>query len=170
MDDFTTQTDSRSAAPTSPLPPTAGHGYTGVRGWLLVLCLMFTVIGPALSAWLMVNEYAMFAPRLMGSPGLQGAVFASLVITACAVAFGIYAGLRLWLIRPKAVTTAKQALLAGLAADIATTTIDIVAGPTPIADGQLLYQIEIGLVPSLVFFTLCFSYLNRSSRVDATYR
>jgi len=155
---------------TRPLPLAAEHRHTGVRGWLLVLCLMLTVIGPALSAWLAFNEYAMFAPNLAGSPGLQGAAFVSMVITACAVAFGIYAGVCLWRIRPKAVTTAKQALLAGLAADIVTTTIDIVAGPNPIAEGQLLYQIEIGLVPSLVFFTLCFSYLNRSSRVHATYR
>ena len=117
MDDFVASADSRSVAPTRPRSPAGKHGQTGVRGWLLVLCLMFTVIGPALSAWLMVNEYAMFAPRFVGSPGLQGAVFVSLVITACAVAFGIYAGLRLWRIRPKAVTTAKQALLAGLAAD-----------------------------------------------------
>jgi Protein of unknown function (DUF2569) len=169
MDDFTPRIGSHGAAPmqTGSLP--GKNTYRDVRGWLLVLCLMLTVIGPLISVWLMAEAYAAIEPPFASSPGLQAAGFASLAITACAVAFGAYAGLRLWLIRPNAVATTKQALLAGLAADIVTTSIELWAQPARRADDGLFQPIIIGLVPSLVFFTLCFAYLNRSNRVHATY-
>lgn len=139
-----------------------------VRGWLLVLCLMLTIIGPLVSVGLMAHTYEAFAPNLVGSAGLQAAVFGSLSLSTCSVAFGVYAGLRLWLVKPNAVVTAKYALLAGLAADIVTSVIAVAAGPMH-AVGPLLRQVEIDMIPGLLFFTLCFAYLNRSSRVRATY-
>ena len=161
-----------SSSQSAPLPqpsPRPDERYKGVRGWLLVLCLMLTVGGPVISAWLMANGYARFAPFFTESGGLQAVIFISLLMTACSVAFGIYAGLRLWLIRPQAVSTAKHALLFGLAADIVTTAIEVAAGQVPNAGDRLLYQVEVNLIPSLIFFTLCFAYLNRSKRVYATY-
>jgi len=144
------------------------NGHAGVRGWLLVLCLMLTIVGPLISVWLMTHTYQAFAPYLVGSIGLRVAVFVSLTLSACSVAFGVYAGLRLWLIKPDAVATARYALLAGLAADIVTAVIAVAAAPMH-ADGSLLRQVEIELVPGLLFFTLCLAYLNKSSRVQATY-
>jgi Protein of unknown function (DUF2569) len=169
MDDFTPRIGSPVPAPMQTGSPPGRNTFQGIRGWLLVLCLMLTVIGPLTAVWLMAEEYAANEPLFASSPGLQAAVFASLAITACAVAFGAYAGLRLWLIRPDAVATAKQALLAGLAADIVATLIELLAQPTLRADDGLFQPFTIGLVPSLVFFTLCFAYLNRSNRVHATY-
>jgi hypothetical protein len=130
---------------------------------------MLTVGGPVISAWLMAHGYARFAPFFTETGGLQSVILISLLITACSVAFGVYAGLRLWLIRPKAVNTAKHALLFGLAADIVTTAIEVAAGQAPSAGGRLLYHVEVNLIPGLIFFTLCFAYLNRSKRVYATY-
>ena len=168
MNDLTSSS-SRSAAhlQSSPQPD---ERYKGVRGWLLVLCLMLIVGGPVISGWLMTNEYARFAPIFTETGDLQAVILISLLSTACSVAFGIYAGLRLWLIRPKAVSTAKYALLVGLAADIITTAIEVAAGQTPNAGDRLLFQVEVNLIPSLIFFTLCFAYLNRSKRVNATYK
>ena len=143
--------------------------YHGVRGWLLVLCLMLVVIGPVVSAWLMADQYARFAPFFAGSPGLQAAILVSQLIAAATLVFGIYAGLRLWRVRPNAVGTAKRALLFGLVADIVTTAVDVVVGQAPDASDRLLYQVEVNLIPSLIFFTLCFAYLNKSKRVQATY-
>lgn len=137
----------------------------GVRGWLLALCLMLTVAGPAISVWLMASAYGDVAPSR--PLGVQASVLASLLLSACAVAFGAYAGVRLWRIRPNAVATTKHALLFGLAVDVITTTLEVAAAAGP--DDRSLFQVEIGLVPSLVFFTLCFAYLDRSRRVHATY-
>jgi hypothetical protein len=139
----------------------------GVRGWLLALCLMLTVVGPVISAWLMVNEYNSATPLAASSTAVQASVLASLFLSACAVAFGAYAGMRLWLIRRNAPTTAKSALLFGLAVDVVTTTIQVATAQDP--SDRLLFQVEVSLVPSLIFFTLCFAYLNRSKRVYATY-
>lgn len=144
-----------------------GAKYQGVRGWLLVLCLMLTIVGPAISAWLMLDEYANSAAHFHESLGTRILVLGSLVLTACAVAFGAYAGMRLWLIRPNAVGTAKHALLFGLATDVVTTTIEAATAQVP--GDQLLFQVEVSLIPSLIFFTLCFAYLNKSKRVCATY-
>jgi hypothetical protein len=165
MNDFTTSTRSAMALThPRPLPATKG-----VRGWLLALCLMLTVVGPIISLGLMVNVYTEFAPYLAGSPGLLVAICASLLIAACSIVFGVYAGLGLWLIRPKAVNTAKNALLFGFAADIITATIEIASAQGASQSGSLLRQIEVSLVPSLIFFVLCYAYLNRSERVHATY-
>ncbi len=130
---------------------------------------MLTVSGPVISALLMVKGHAEFKPFFTENGGLQAVMLISLLIAACSVAVGIYAGLRLWLIRPKAVSTAKHALLFGLAADIVTTALDVAVGQAPIGIDRLLYQVEFNLIPSLIFFTLCFAYLNRSKRVNATY-
>jgi len=165
MNDFTTSTRPAMALQ-QPRPLPAAKG---VRGWLLALCLMLTVLGPIISLWLMVAVYTAFAPYLAGSPGLLVAICASLLIAACSVVFGVYAGLGLWLIRPRAVNTAKNALLFGFAADIITATIEIASAPGASQSGSLLRQIEVSLVPSLIFFVLCFAYLNRSERVHATY-
>jgi len=159
-------TPHRPSLSLQPGPPASG-ALVGVRGWLLVLCLMLTVVGPALSVWLMAHEYASAAPLGAQPVAVQAAVLASLLLSAGAVAFGAYAGGRLWLIRPNALATAKQALLFGLAVDVVTTTIEAATAQVP--GDRLLFQVEVSLVPSLVFFTLCFAYLNRSQRVHATY-
>jgi hypothetical protein len=170
MDDVHDPLGQRAAVTTRPSAPPGGSGAaSGVHGWLLVLCLMLTLIGPLISVWLMAHDYAVLAPHFPGAGGLQAAVFVSFAITTSSVAFGAYAGLGLWRLRPNAVSTAKFALLVGLAAEVITTVIAVVVEPTHPMEGRLLRQVTVELIPSLVFFTLCFAYLNRSSRVEATY-
>lgn len=139
----------------------------GVRGWLLALCLMFTLVGPVISAWLIAEDFTRASPLGSKPFVVQFSVLASLLLSTCAVAFGAYAGMRLWRIRPNAVLTAKRALLFGLAVEVVTTTFGAMAAD--VSGDQLLWQLQVSLVPSLIFFTLCFAYLNRSKRVYATY-
>ena len=147
--------------------PRSDFEFRGVRGWLLALCLMLTVIGPAIAVWLMVIEYTSAEPLFRESPGRQAAALGSLLLSGCSVVFGAYAGLRLWLVLPNAVRTAKYALLFGLAVDIVTTAFEAAAAQVP--SDRLLFQVEISLLPTLIFFTVCFTYLNQSKRVYATY-
>ncbi|QPF75024.1 DUF2569 family protein [Roseateles sp. DAIF2] len=141
----------------------------GVRGWLLLLCLMFVLIGPLLSLGLMWHSYQELAPiaASAASAGSRIALWLALALMAGAIAYGIHAGLALWRLRPGAVRTAKRALLLGLAADIVLTLLEVLAAG-PVA-GRLLPRLEIALLPSLLFFTLAYAYLNRSRRVQATY-
>lgn len=140
-----------------------------VRGWLLLICLMLTLIGPAISIGLMVSDYRDAAPYFAESRGLQAATFFCIAIAAGAVAFGIYAGLRLWRVKPRAVEIAKASLLVGLAADIVATTIQAAMSPASADETQLVYEVLLRLVPSLIFFSACFAYLNKSARVEALY-
>jgi hypothetical protein len=142
----------------------------GVRGWLLVLCLMMVVIGPGISVSLLADSFARFSPYFAQSTGLRAAIIASMFVTTCSVAFGIYGGLSLWLIRVRAVRIAKLALLIGLASDIVATAIETIAWHALTRpDGLLLLEMELNLIPSLAFFTACFAYLVGSDRVHATY-
>ncbi len=136
-----------------------------VRGWLLALCLMLTVVGPVISVWLMAEEYTTFA----NASGSQLAILFSQALTTFSVAFGVYAGLRLWTIKPKAVNIAKSSLLFGLATDVITTGISVAVAPTSWPDAHFLGQTLFHALPGLIFFTVCFAYLNRSERVFATF-
>ncbi len=143
----------------------------GVRGWLLALCAVMTVVGPVISAWLMAGEYAAAAPDFAGSRRVLVVFFSTLVLTSAAVAYGMHAGLLLWRVRPGAVAAAKNALLFGLAVDVVSAAMRTAMAPVAVAEsgwalrGDLLST----LLPGLVFFTVCFAYLNRSARVQATY-
>src|SRR5262249_24856035 len=118
----------------------------------------------------MTDSFARFSPYFAQSTGLGVAIFASIILTACSIAFGVYAGLSLWLIRARAVQIAKLALLFGLAADIVTTTIETIAWQTLThTEGMWLRAVELNLIPSLVFFTAWFAYLVGSERVHLTY-
>ena len=139
----------------------------GVRGWLLALCVMLTVIGPMISVWLIANDYANASPLASKSVAVQALLIASFLLSASAAAFGAYAGVRLWLVLPNAVITAKYALLLGLGVDIVTTMIQTSTAQEP--GDRLLFQVEVNLLPSLIFFTLCYAYLNHSKRVHAIY-
>lgn len=144
-------------------------GLKGVGGWLLILCLMLTVVGPVVVSWLAAHEYRHFAPYFESASGLQAAIVASIAIKACAVSYGIYAGVGLWTVRPGAVATAKSALLWGLAADVVAAMLRITLGPASGSHAGLLLQVMGAVILDVAFFTLCFAYLNRSARVQATY-
>lgn len=153
---------------TGPEPTPRPAPRAGVGGWLLVLCAMLTVVGPLISIWIVGEQFDASVPRYATSRGAQWAMIATVAATTCSVLYGIYAGIALWTIRPKAVTTARRALGLGLVVDVATTTISTSLDRAASA-GDGFYDVLWNLAPSLVFFTLCIGFLNRSRRVEATY-
>lgn len=149
-------------SPTTPAP-------RGVRGWLLVLCVVMTLVGPVISAWLIAEGYAVAVPYFAGSRLVLAVFIGTLMLTLAAVAYGIHAGLRLWWVRPGAVATAKNALLFGLAVDVVSAAVHTAMRPVAESGWALRSDLTSTLLPGLVFFTVCFAYLNRSARVRATY-
>ena len=141
----------------------------GVRGWLLALCLVMTVLGPLISVWLIAAEYDAAAPDFAGSRVALAVFVSTAALTGAAVAYGMRAGLRLWAVRPGAVATAKKALLFGLAVDVVTTALHAATGTVAESGWAVRGDLTSALLPSLIFFTVCFAYLNRSARVQATY-
>lgn len=169
MDTLTHPDDRPLPRPRAPIPAAGASPLRGVRGWLLLLCWMLTVVGPLACLALVVTEYRHIAARAAESPGVLAATVVWIAITASSVAFGMHAGLRLWRIRPRAVEVAKASLLFGLAAEWVATAIESAIAPGASGAGMLSYGAVAGLVPGLVFFTVCFGYLNKSARVAATY-
>lgn len=145
-------------------------GHPPVGGWLLALCLLLTVVGPVVTVGLLAHGDWPFALHLAAAPGRQLALGLAGLVDAAGAALGAYAGWRLWAVRPGAVATAKTALLWGLAANAVAAALLLVAGPTSAADGPLLHQFTLRLIPDITCFTACFAYLNKSRRVHNTYR
>ncbi len=151
-------------------PPACNVGPSvGVRGWLLVLCLMLTVVGPLISAGLWVHQVDLAMAHIQKPHGLPAALLISTLIELGSVVFGMYAGYQLWRIQPGALSTGKKALLLGLAADVIAGVLQAAAGPAVWLDSALLNGVTASLMPSLIFFTLGFGYLNKSARVQAIY-
>ena len=142
----------------------------GVGGWLLALCWMLTIVGPLVSVCLLNDGYAPWAELFIQPVRMQAAMLLSIALTLGSVAYGMLAGVLLWTIRPGAVATAKRALLLGLAVDLFTSALQVGVALESPADGSLLQGVLQSSALSLVFFTACFAYLNKSARVQSTYR
>lgn len=146
----------------------------GVKGWLLLLCLTFTIFIPASYLYQincvldLINSpldnmlLLMFKNLLL----YNLATIASMLFLAI---FSFYAGLRLWHVKPKAVKTAKVFLIIQLIIILAITIIRPFITVTLETDGEIFREILINLVPSLFQFCLWYLYLSKSRRVYHTY-
>jgi ABC-type spermidine/putrescine transport system permease subunit II len=152
------------------LGPAGATPPVGVKGWLLALCLLLTVVAPLACLDLMTSLYQAVSPRLAHAPGLYAAVVVSLAATACSAAFGVYAGWGLWVRRPGAVATAKLMLLFGLGVDLLTTSIELGLDTEALPGSRALDALIWHMAPSLLVFSACYGYLNRSERVRLTYQ
>jgi hypothetical protein len=139
-----------------------------VTGWLLVLCLLLTLVYPATSV------YAIFwkaVPRLVDAHshtrilrlGVYSGLFAGVAV------FSFWAGVKLWLVKPNSVRFARRYLLAYLIANIAYFVFwTLVVRPT-----QMLGLAEMGwyhVVGPIASTALWYFYLEHSKRVRDTYR
>ena len=128
----------------------------GVRGWLLLFCILLTFITPASIAYQMV-----VALRL----GLNDTVY--VLVYLVIGLFSFIAGLLLWRVRPNAVTTAKIFLLTQAAFAVALYIKVLLNAPvTPDSAEGLVVAI---LARPLLFAALWYAYLTKSKRVQATY-
>src|SRR5215469_11650475 len=81
--------------------------YRRVRGWLLLLCVVLTIVAP-LSALSYIYKLLYLEGRYGDTlSGLSGVVTVSIVMTGILAVFSLVAGLSLWSIRPTAVPVTK---------------------------------------------------------------
>ena len=129
---------------------------TGVRGWLLVLCVLLLV-------WQPVSLSLTIAGRL-DSLSLRGPGFAAVLAARfLAAALGIAAGLALLRRRPGAVTIARASLVFSAALDVVVYATPWYPNNRPPGDATLI------LIGSLTYYALWFVYLSRSRRVVAIF-
>lgn len=130
----------------------------GVRGWLLLFCVVLAFLNP-------VSIVYQIVVALRSGLDVVGTVY---VLGYSAIAlFSLTAGLFLWQIRPKAVTTAKIFLLtqAGFAVAL---WIKVLLGTANTHGSAAVSALGI-LSRPLLFAVIWYAYLTKSKRVQATY-
>jgi hypothetical protein len=144
--------------------------YDRVGGWLLLLCVILTVIAPAYSLLTTAGALGEAGPYLSMLPASVLAMLTmDLTVVILIVGLGIYAGIGLWRIRPGALRIAKAFLVAVL---IVTLTEILIIGLLDIPDDFKQMALSEGAMAAIrtsVFFAVWFTYLTRSKRVRATY-
>ncbi|MFI5330514.1 MAG: DUF2569 family protein [Desulfobaccales bacterium] len=147
---------------------------SGVKGWLLLLCLNLTIFIPASYLYQINCVLDLFnSPRNKILLFMFKALLAYNVLTIATMLFlaifSFYAGLRLWHVKSRAIKTAKVFLVTQLLLILVITLIRPVMTATMDTGGQVFSAILISLIPSLFQFGLWYLYLTKSSRVRNTY-
>jgi len=93
----------KSAGTWTATPPEVG-------GWLLVLCLILTLVYPATSLF---HIFSHTIPALVGSHSVSRVVLLSvyMILFASLAILSFLAGVKLWAVRPSAVRFAKRYLV-----------------------------------------------------------
>lgn len=148
---------------------------TGVKGWLLLLCINLTIFIPAASLYeanCTLEIFNSVRNKILLSL-FKGLLLYNvlLVVSMVFLTFSsFYAGLRLWKVRHNAVRTAKAFFITQLSL------IVIITITRPMVDyplgghGLILSDLMKRLIPALLNFGLWYLYLSYSKRVSHTFR
>ena len=143
--------------------------YKGVGGWLLFFCVSLTILSPLItigSSIIGFNETSSYFTRF---PGLETITYIDLVLSIGLMAFSIYAGVALWSIKKDAVKIAKTYLIFFLIYVFISSFLPFMAGLPSSATNAMAAQVVKDAFRSIVYFSIWFSFLNKSKRVMATY-
>ena len=131
-----------------------------------MFCLSLTLVFPGMSLFQISHTIpalgSAHAARRILLLIVYFVVFTSLAIFSCIT------GLRLWLIKPRAVELAKRYLLTYLIAQLAFFLfwLALIRPKAPVALAEMAWYHVAGPLP---FVALCYSYLEHSKRVRDTY-
>ena len=128
----------------------------GIRGWLLLFCLLQVVWGPVRSAIVASNALPALTVR---GPSLAVALVALTLVTS----FGVAAGIAMLSKRGPAVAMAKAALILAAAIDLVVYTTSYFPSNRMPGDAPLY------VAASLTYHGAWLAYLFRSRRVENTY-
>ncbi|MCL2760809.1 MAG: hypothetical protein FWD70_04080 [Desulfuromonadales bacterium] len=158
----------------------------GVKGWLLLLCIIFAIISPVVtvdytlgSLFRSNGEYSILyvTTGYILSNFLSGKVnglffYVALFLDIVLMILSIRAGIALWAVKPKAVATAKNYLFIYLGYSVIAAILLLFAGLSNLPYFPYPVTITIAVayfMRAIIFFAVCFSYLTYSKRVAATY-
>ena len=162
-----------AAVPKGNIEEKAG-GKKGVGGWLLLLCLILTLVIPALSLYQVNCDLSLL---MLPQGGLLLYVWSrasyylaigNLVAMAGIAVFSFTSGYRLWARKKGAVKTAKIFLLAQLFLALALLTLQHILMPQPAAR-NLAVALAVQVIPPVLFCSVWYRYLLKSRRVERTF-
>jgi hypothetical protein len=138
-----------------------------VAGWLLFLCLRLTLVYPAATLYHILTRTVPTLIRSQNPASTSLLSVYSIAFTTVAV-LSFIAGLKLWLVKPGAVTFARRWLWTYLIANIAYFVfwVIVVKPHQSLSLAEMGWYHVVGPIPS---FALWYFYLEHSKRVRATY-
>ncbi len=136
----------------------------GIRGWLLVLCFILTILSPLIILYSIVVGWQAASPLFEKVPGLAGLIALDSVLNIAIAAWAIFVGIRLWMGKPGADKAAKGFLIA---LPIFRALIFLIVVFSDVRG--LGFGAFISLFQSSVFAMIWHAYLDRSKRVQATF-
>jgi hypothetical protein len=148
---------------------TPNDQYKGVGGWLMLLCVGLTILGPLRSLGTLIQSYKEFSPHFGRFPVLRVLMDLDIPLSILLAAFSIYAGNRLWQVKPGAVKTAKTFFLFMLAYTAITSVLPFSTGLPPQFASAMIPEVMKGIFQNIIVAAIWISYLNKSKRVKATY-
>jgi hypothetical protein len=143
--------------------------YVGVRGWLLLFCLILVVISPLFNVIIFIVTLDKVTPYFEQFSGLKTPFVIGTILDIALMVFSIYAGISLWQIRPNAVSIAKTFLGFYLGVTILGIFLPITGNLPPELLGHMIKEGFKQTFPAYTFYWIWSSYLNKSKRVAVTY-
>lgn len=143
--------------------------YSGVRSWLLLLCVIITIGVPLHTLYNLFTSYQVSFQYFQISPNFERYFYIDLVLSLIIIALSLRAGIALWTLKSGAVRTAQKYLFILLIYTVITVFLPITVGIYTEVNELLIIEIIMSCLQSIVFFGVWYSYLNVSTRVKATY-
>jgi hypothetical protein len=143
--------------------------YRGVGGWLLLLCVGLTIIGP-LMRLSGIGSTLKALPRISAvMPSLVTLIYVENIFSLIITAFSVYAGYSLWAVKPNAVYKAKAFLVALVIFAVFDLFLIYMTEIPATVTNEVITQGIFGLVQSVIYAGIWSAYLSQSKRVQATY-
>ncbi len=146
-----------------------GIDYSGVKGWLLMLCVTLTILDPLTGFFTLMGITNLLKPHFNEDPGLFKIVLIQGICSTCLIVYSMYAGVSLWKIVPKALTTAKQYLRLLFCYSFFAIFLPVLVGLSEKTQTDFYKMNPLNNILVMAYVSIWYLYLLKSRRVRATY-
>jgi len=142
----------------------------GVNGLFLLLCLVFIFFAPFVGIYNLINDYQNASPDFDYIPGLWLFMILESILRAFVILFGIFAGASILSLWRGAIVLTKAYLITFLCSLVLGITLlfSLVEFPPDYYE-FVLSKVAYETIASLIYFIICYLYINFSKRVRITF-
>jgi hypothetical protein len=143
--------------------------YYGVKGWLLLLCVTFTILDPLTGFLTLMGVTNLLKPHFNEDPGLLKIILIGGICSTCLIVYSMYAGVSLWKLAPNALITAKRYLRLLFYYSFFAIFLPSLVGLTEKTQTEFYKMNPLNNIIVMVYAGMWYLYLMKSRRVKATY-